>query len=93
MQAALDAVKEGMGVNAAARAYGVPKTMLKDRISGRVVHGTKPGPRQHLTSEEERDLTRYLEEVAETGYGKTRKQVQLMVETVAKEKGLLDDDK
>ena len=61
-----------------------------DRISG---HGTKPGPRQYLTSEEERYLARYLEEVAETGYGKTRKQVQLIVETVAKEKGLLDDSK
>ena len=34
-----------------------------------------------------------MEEVAETGYGKTRKQVQLMVETVAKEKSLLDDSK
>ena len=32
-----------MGVNKAALEYGVPKTTLKDRISGRVVHGKKPG--------------------------------------------------
>ena len=28
-----------MGVNRAAAQYGVPRTTLKDRISGRVVHG------------------------------------------------------
>ena len=46
-----------------------------------------------MTVEEEGDLARYLEEVAEIGYGKTRKQVQLMVEIVAKEKGLMDGNK
>ena len=40
----LDAVAEGrMGVNRAALEFGVPPTTLKDRIAGRVVHGTKSG--------------------------------------------------
>ena len=93
MQAAIDAVKTGMGVNAVARSHGVPKTTLKDRISGRVVHGSKPGPHQYLTNEEEKNLAHYLEEVADIGYGKTRKQVQVIVEAVAKEKGLMDGNK
>ena len=42
---AMAAVQSGeMGVNKAALEYGVPKTTLKDRIAGRVVHGKKPGP-------------------------------------------------
>ena len=36
MEAALKAVKDGMGVNKAAELHGVPKTTLKDRVSGRV---------------------------------------------------------
>ena len=47
MEAAIDAVKTEMGVNAAVRCHGVPKTTLENRISRRVVHGSKPGPRQY----------------------------------------------
>ena len=28
----------------------VPRSTLKDRISGRVIHGTNPGPRPYLSS-------------------------------------------
>ena len=44
MVAAMESVEKGLsGVNQAALQHGVPKTSLKDRLSGRVVHGTKPG--------------------------------------------------
>lgn len=59
--------KTGMGINAAARAHDVLKTTLKDRISGRVVHGTKPEPHQYLKAEEVH-LTWYLGEIS---HGKT----------------------
>ena len=36
--------------NKAARLYGVLPSTLKDRISGRVVHGVKPGPTPYLTT-------------------------------------------
>lgn len=37
MENAMRAVEEGsLGINQAAREYGVPKTTLKDRISGRI---------------------------------------------------------
>jgi len=32
-----------MGMNEAAAQHGVPPTTLKNRLSGRLKHGTKPG--------------------------------------------------
>ena len=93
MEAALKAVKDGMGVNRAAELHGVPKTTLKDRVSGRIAHGSKSGPKSYLTSREERQLSDYLLEVSEAGYGKTRKQVKAIVEGIAKEKGAMKTDK
>ena len=46
MVAATDAVKDGtMGVLRAAKQYGVPRQTLGDRVSGKVIHGTNPGPK------------------------------------------------
>ena len=45
MQAAVDAVREGhMPVLRASHFYNIPKTTLYDQISGKVLHGSKPGP-------------------------------------------------
>ena len=93
MEEALQAVRDGMGVNKAAELHGVPKTTLKDRVSGCVAHGSKSGPVSYLTSQEEKQLADYLLEVAEAGYGKTRKPVKAMVEGIAKEKGIIPSDK
>jgi len=44
MLGALDAVKCGkIGLNSTALQFGIPCTTLKDRIAGRVVHGTRCG--------------------------------------------------
>ncbi len=57
MVGAMQAVKNGnMGCNRAATEYGVPKTTFKDRLSGRVIHGTKSGRQQYLTSRKARTL-------------------------------------
>ena len=46
MVEAMEAVRKGnTSIN---RAAGVPRTTLKDRLSGRVLHGTKPGPQCYL---------------------------------------------
>lgn len=56
----MEAVKAGrLGVTEAARTYGIPCTTLKDRLRGKVVHGTNPGPRPFL-DEEEKSLTDHL---------------------------------
>ncbi len=90
MLAAMEAVRKGtVSINKAALLHGVPCTTLKDRLSGRVVHGTNPGPRRYLDVEEESALADHLVEVAKVGYGKTRKQVKTIVESVAREKDIL----
>ncbi len=90
MKAAIKAVQDGLtSINRAADEHGVPRTTLKDRLSGRVVHGTNPGPRPYLNKEEESELSTFLVEASKVGYGKTKKQIEQMVESVAKEKGLL----
>ena len=51
--------------------------------------GQNPGPRPYLNKEEEQKLANHLVYVAKIGYGKTRKQVSMLVEGVAKQKGVL----
>ena len=49
MKQAMEAVKGGlMVVNQAARNFEVPRTTLRDRLSGQVEHGAKSGPNQPL---------------------------------------------
>ena len=89
MAAAMEAVRGGSGINRAADEHGVPRTTLKDRVSGRVAEHAKPGPRPYLVPSEERQLAEHLVKAANLGYGKTKRQIQHMVERVAKEKGTL----
>jgi transposase-like protein len=91
MDAAIKAVlRETAGsINAAARDHGVPPTTLKNRLSGRVIHGTNPGPIPYLSSMEEEELVEYLREANRAGYGKTRSQVKVIAQRVALDKGVL----
>lgn len=89
MLAALEAVKSGTSVKRAAAEHGVPRTTLQDRHLGRVVHGVKPGPKSYLTCTEERELGEFVEVVGQIGYGKTRKQIKNIAESVARDKGVL----
>ena len=77
----------------AATTYNVPRTTLQDYVMGQVKHGDKPGPSTYLTSAEEEELEAFLMEVAKVGYGKTRKEVKLIAEAVAREKGVLRGEK
>ena len=79
-----------LGINRSALEYGVPKTTLKDRIAGRVKHGTKPRPVAYLDPSEEEELVNFLfSECSRVGYGKTKREVLQMVEAAAKKKGIV----
>ena len=81
MLGAIESVKKGMPWIAAADSHGAPLSTLKDRLNGRVVHGTKPGPRSYLSKDDESELADFLVECAKLGYGKTRKDVKCIVES------------
>ncbi|XP_065896174.1 uncharacterized protein [Dysidea avara] len=90
MKNAMEAVETTTcGVNEAARVYGVPATTLKDRVSGRVKHGTKSGPPKYLSDDEEKELADFLKESSEVGFGKTRRDILNIAESYAKQKGVL----
>ena len=55
MLSAIETAMSGVSANQAARQYGVPPSTLKDRLSGQVLHGAKPGPRPYLGPNEEKN--------------------------------------
>ena len=73
MLAAIKAVQNGSSVSMAAVCHNVPRMTPQDRLSGRVVHGTKPGPVPYLNKDEEANLAEFLEVVSDVGYGKTKR--------------------
>ena len=87
MEQAMKAVETGSKINQAD--HGVPPTTLKDRLSGRVQHGVKSGPKQYLSCEEETELATFLKSCASVGYGKTRRDVMGIAQSVAMDKGIL----
>ena len=85
MEAAMKAVSEdGLAANHAARVHGVPPSTLKDRFSGRVLHGRKPGPALYLSQVEEQELVDHFIESFQLGCGKTKRQVKCIVEKMAR---------
>lgn len=93
MVAAIKAAKDGTPVLRAAKEHGVPRNTLKDRILGKVVHGTNPGPRPYLEPIEESELSNFLVDTAKAGFGKTRNEIKALVTKVAQEKGVLKKEK
>ena len=72
----------GVGINRAAMERGVPRTILKDHISGHAEHNDSPGPAPYLNRRglsEQRRGKRFGSifelkciHVVSMGYGKTR---------------------
>jgi len=76
----LDAVTiRYMSGNKAAAKHGVTLLTLKDHLSGRVKHGTKPGSTPYLSQVEEKELTDHLLVAAKSGFGKPCKDVMNIV--------------
>ena len=68
-----------MTIRQAAVVYGVLKSTLGDRISGRVMEGANSGPQTYLEPEEEKELVIFLLKSCDIGYAKSRKQVIALV--------------
>ena len=89
MEQALQAVVSGgSSVRRAALDYNVPKSSLGDRVSGRTVPGSKSGPLPYLNTMEEAEVVQFLSRCASIGYGKSRKEVLSLVQSVLDSKGV-----
>jgi len=79
-----DVLNNCLKPTAAAVKHGISRSTLNNRLSGRVIHGTKPSPKPnpkpYLTIAEEKELAEQLIEAASFGYGKTRQEVMTIVE-------------
>ena len=74
-------------VISASEHYAIPKSTLGDRISGRVLPGSKSGPKRHLNDEEEEELVTFLRRCASVGFSKSRKELLALVQAMAEHKG------
>ena len=93
MIGAMQAVVDGSSISGAAREYSVPRTTLQDRVHGKVIHGTKPGPKRYLNEVEEKKLSEFLVETAALGYGRSRGEIMAIAECTTKKKGTLRKNK
>ena len=63
MEEAMKAVQKGdIGINQTAREYVIPRTTLKDRVSGTVKHRTMSGPQHYLSVDEETELAKFVKQ-------------------------------
>ena len=93
MVSAMEEAERGMPVKRAARMFGVPRSTLRDRVAENVKHCTNPGPVPYLTNAEEAELAGFLVDVAKAGYGKSRRDIKWIAESVAREKNVLKHTK
>ena len=78
-----------MTVRRAALVYGIPKSTLHDRVSGKVNHEARVGAPKYLTDEEEEEVVKWLEGCAQVGCAKSVKDVRAIVGAiVAKKQGV-----
>ena len=85
MEKAYEAVAAGkMCVQKAAEEYGVPKSTLHDRVSGKVALNARSGRKKLLNDEEEASLIEFLVGCASIGYAKSRSDVLAIAQQIAR---------
>ena len=72
MSRAYKAVIAGMSIRRAPEEYNMPRSTLHDRVSGKVVLGSKSGPCKYLDSNEEAELANFLSGCSAIGFSRTR---------------------
>ena len=88
LQKAYEAVRDKkMTLRQASETFGVAKSTLHDRLSGKVLFGSRSGPPRLLTQNEEEALVTFLVHCASVGYPRSRKDVLVIVQGVLDKKG------
>ncbi|XP_054611682.1 uncharacterized protein LOC129169344 [Dunckerocampus dactyliophorus] len=85
MERALIEVKSGRcTVRQAAKQFGVPKSSLGDRVSGRVTPGSRSGPAQLITSSDEELLVEFSLYMSKHGFPLTKQQLVSFASSIYK---------
>lgn len=85
MEQALIEVKSGRcTVRQAAKQFGVPKSSLGDRVSGRVTPGSRSGPAQLITSADEELLVEFSLYMSKHGFPLTKQQLVSFASSIYK---------
>lgn len=85
MERALIEVKSGRcTVRQAAKEFGVPKSSLGDRVSGRVAPGSRSGPAQLITSTDEELLVEFSLYMSKHGFPLTKQQLVSFASSIYK---------
>lgn len=85
MERALIEVKAGRcTVRQAAKEFGVPKSSLGDRVSGRVTPGSRSGPAQLITSADEDLLVEFSLYMSKHGFPLTKQQLVSFASSIYK---------
>ena len=79
MERAVQAVRSGASIRRAAVDYGVPKSTLGDRASGRVLDGATS---KYLSDKEEQEIQKFILASASIGYPKTRQDILALVQRI-----------
>ena len=83
MENAYEAAVTGtMSIRKAAEEYGVPRSTLHEKVTGKVVLQVKSGLKNYLTDEEEASLVDFLIGCASIGYAKSRKDVLAIAQQI-----------
>ena len=85
---AYEAVKtDRMTLRQASEVFGVPKSTLHDRLTGKVLFGSHSGPSRLMSEREEEELVSFLIHCASVGYPRSRKDILNLVQTILIRKG------
>lgn len=87
MDKAVSAVEKGESVRVAAEKFGVPRSSLHDRVTGKVQRD-QAGRAPYLTAEEEEELVKFLIKCSNIGYPHTRAQSLALVQEIVNKKGI-----
>jgi len=85
-QAYSSVINNGLSVRRAALEYDVPRATLGDRVSGKVLAGSKSGKQRYLDDDEEEELVRFLINYARIGYPRSRLEVLAIVQRICDSK-------
>ena len=86
MLRALEEVAAGMAVRQASRVFRVPRNTLRDRVSGRVTHGSLSGPKRKLSAADEEALVQYCLYCSAHGFPLTRARLLAYASAVMKKR-------